>query len=305
MQTELKYNGCKFTALTWKGSVMKHVLPKVLFFAIWASCIVCLNRWVVSLKTSDFLIGVMVLVLSLLLVFRTNTAYDRYWEGRRLWSTMTVAIRSMARNIWIHTKEIDEHEDRQAKIKVINLLIAYPFSIKRYLREEYGSHYADISCHIGDIPRYSTPSSIQPMVLDLPEQVNHPNSPLQAVDPVEGFTPTNLPLEIAYFLSAYVAEITAKGQIGNPVITALTVNVNSLVDCLSGFERILRTPIPMAYSVHLTHCLWLFCLSLPFQLLNKFSPSQNNDWVVILIVTITVFTAFGIVNIGEEIGIPL
>ncbi|KAJ9065578.1 hypothetical protein DSO57_1017997 [Entomophthora muscae] len=203
-----------------------------------------------------------------------------------------------------HVKEIDELEDRIAKVKVINLLIAYPFSIKRYLREEYGTEHDDISCYIGNIPRYSTPSSLQPLVMDLPDQVNLPNSPLLPMEPMEGTTPTNLPLEIAYFLSAYITEITEKEQITNPVITALIVNVNSLVDCLSGFERILRTPIPMAYSVHLNQCLTLFCLSLPFQLLTKFKADHYHDFIIIPIVILIVFTAFGIVNIGEEIENP-
>ncbi|MFY8078217.1 MAG: bestrophin family ion channel, partial [Flavobacteriales bacterium] len=35
-------------------------------------------------------------VMSLLLVFRTNTAYDRWWEGRKLWGSLTNSSRNLA-----------------------------------------------------------------------------------------------------------------------------------------------------------------------------------------------------------------
>jgi putative membrane protein len=35
-------------------------------------------------------------VISLLLVFRTNTAYDRWWEGRKLWGSLTNNSRNLA-----------------------------------------------------------------------------------------------------------------------------------------------------------------------------------------------------------------
>src|SRR5918993_443077 len=36
------------------------------------------------------------LVISLLLVFRTNTAYDRWWEGRKLWGSLVNNSRNLA-----------------------------------------------------------------------------------------------------------------------------------------------------------------------------------------------------------------
>lgn len=306
-ETELKYRGLKFTALTYKGSVIGHVLPKVCFFVIWTLTIVLVNRYVYSLIIFDIFMKLVILVLSLLLVFRTNTAYDRYWEGRRLWSNMTVAIRSMTRNIWILVPGSAEASDILAKKKAINLLAAFPFAVKRYLREEYGTHHTDISPLIDHIPRYSTPSSIQPLVQDLPGKNNHPNIPLESITLNSDFPvsiPTNLPIEITYCLSSYCSEITIKNKLSNPVIGALIANVNSLTDCLSGFERILRTPIPTAYSVHLNQLVWIFCLLLPFQLLANFPYQNNKDWLVIPVVALTVFTTFGIVNIGEEIENP-
>lgn len=51
--------------------------------------------------------------------------------------------------------------------------------------------------------------------------------------------------------------------------------LTQLVDALTGLERILTTPIPFSYSVHLWVVTTIYCLVLPFQLVG---PLQ---WVVI------------------------
>ncbi|KAJ9072015.1 hypothetical protein DSO57_1031563 [Entomophthora muscae] len=94
----------------------------------------------------------------------------------------------------------------------------------------------------------------------------------------------------------------ASGAISSPVCTTLINSINILVASLTGFERILTTPIPTAYAVHLSQCIWLFCLFLPFQVLTIMK--KNHDYLMILVVCITAFTMFGIVNIGEEIENP-
>ena len=47
-------------------------------------------------------------VISLLLVFRTNTAYDRWWEGRKLWGALVNNSRNLAIKLSVILK--DEHD---------------------------------------------------------------------------------------------------------------------------------------------------------------------------------------------------
>ena len=54
------------------------------------------------------------LVLSLLLIFRTNTAYERFWEGRKLWGNLVNTVRNLTRGICIIIKE-REAADREEK----------------------------------------------------------------------------------------------------------------------------------------------------------------------------------------------
>lgn len=70
------------------------------------------------------------------------------------------------------------------------------------------------------------------------------------------------------------------------------------MDCLGGFERILRTPIPLAYSVHLHHATWLYLLALPYQLIGSL------NWFTIPAVALAAFALLGILGIGWEIENP-
>lgn len=68
-------------------------------------------------------------VLSLLLVFRTNTAYDRWWEGRKQWG----ALVNSSRNLAIKLNSILKNES-QASLRLERLISIYPAVLKEHLR---------------------------------------------------------------------------------------------------------------------------------------------------------------------------
>jgi len=74
--------------------------------------------------------------------------------------------------------------------------------------------------------------------------------------------------------------------------------LNTMVDCLTQFERILRSPIPLAYSIHLKQTVWIYCLSLPFQLI------KNLHYITIPVVFLASMILMGIELIGGEIENP-
>ncbi len=69
------------------------------------------------------------LVLGMLLVFRTNTAYERWWEGRKLWGELTNNSRNLAIKIQACV-QADEAEKRD----LARYLIAFAFALKDHLR---------------------------------------------------------------------------------------------------------------------------------------------------------------------------
>ncbi|KAG8835607.1 hypothetical protein FRC17_002199, partial [Serendipita sp. 399] len=108
-------------------------------------------------------------VLGLVISFRTSSAYDRYWEGRKLWSSIELSSRQLAQIIWIHVPlerkkdpanpppYTDEEEKLRSLIEkrtMINLIQAFSVSMKHYLRGEDGIYYQDLYPLVCFLPRY-------------------------------------------------------------------------------------------------------------------------------------------------------
>lgn len=108
----------------------------------------------------------------------------------------------------------------------------------------------------------------------------------------------NLPLEISLYMSSYIAALQSRKAVDAPTTTNLLAAVNQLVDALTGLERILTTPIPFSYSVHLWTVTLVYCFFLPFQLW----PTLK--YVTIPGTVIASFVFFGFLVAGEEIENP-
>ena len=72
-------------------------------------------------------------VISLLLVFRTNTAYERWWEGRKLWGQLVNTSRNLALKLdaWLP-------ERHAARTLLANQLTRFPVALKDHLRDQPG-----------------------------------------------------------------------------------------------------------------------------------------------------------------------
>ena len=98
-------------------------------------------------------------------------------------------------------------------------------------------------------------------------------------------------------LMCYILQLKNKNQFENIFLKSISA-INSLLENLTNFERILRTPIPLAYSIHLHHCVWLYLLAVPFQFVG------THGWGTILIVGLGSFCMLGILSIAYEIENP-
>lgn len=204
-------------------------------------------------------------VLGLLLVFRTNTAYERFWEGRKAWGSLINTVRNLARAIWV---SVEEHEprDRAAKIEALRLLIAFAIAVKLHLRSQ------------------------------------KPNAELAALLSPECFqklqTMNNPPLEVAFWIGNYLQEQYERNCIHPYPLAAMIKLLDTMVDVLGSCERILKTPIPMAYAIHLRQLIFLYCFTTPFQVV------EHLQWATPWVVGVIAFTVFGIEEIGVEIENP-
>jgi putative membrane protein len=83
-------------------------------------------------KSTAALHTILGFVLSILLVFRTNTAYDRWWEGRRLWGRLVNDSRSLA----LKLNSISSVKSHPVFPQLINYLVQYPHVLSLHLRNK-------------------------------------------------------------------------------------------------------------------------------------------------------------------------
>lgn len=220
-----------------EGSMVREILGRVSLCVLWSVVVVSFHMlmpegWfdLAVPETAHALIGA---ALGLLLVFRTNSSYDRFWEGRKLWGGMVNETRNLARlsSTWI--------ADRPDLVRRILLwTIAFPWCSMYRLR---GSR------ELGDL-RDELP----------PDQV----AAVAAAD--------HVPLAVARQITALIEEARSAGVISDIQQSQIDQNVQLLIDYLGGCERIRSTPLPYAYAVHLRRALIVYCFTLPLALVTRF-----------------------------------
>jgi ion channel-forming bestrophin family protein len=252
-------------AFSIKGSVIPTISVRVIICGLFGLFISILAelKFNVSAKTLGGVIPS--IVLGLLLVFRTNTAYERFWEGRKAWGAIVNNIRNLSRSIWVAIVETDSLH-RKEKEQTLHLLVAFAIATKLHLRSQ-----------------------------PIDEQLARFVSPSQSL---KLQTTNNAPLEVAFWIGDYLQAKQEQGQISLYQMSELQHLLDNLVDMLGACERILRTPMPMAYAIHLKQLLLLYCLLLPFQVVDELK------WYTAPAVALVSFTLFGIEAIGVEIENP-
>jgi putative membrane protein len=81
-----------------RGSVLPHILPRIVGVTVIAAALVAVDRYIVTLThTSAAPFAVFGVALSLFLGFRNNAAYERWWEARKLWGQLVANCRALAR----------------------------------------------------------------------------------------------------------------------------------------------------------------------------------------------------------------
>jgi putative membrane protein len=171
-------------------------------------------------------------VISLLLVFRTNTAYDRWWEGRKIWG----AIVNDSRNLALKINAIESIKNEKAFFK--NTISNFCFSSKNHLRDQTNE---------GELEFNEFNEREQYIIAD------------------------HKPIFFVNLLQSKLYQLKSKGQISDNEWLILDKNVNALVDSIGGCERIKNTPIPYSYSLFIKKFIFIYVITLPLAFVNQFS----------------------------------
>ncbi|KPV76801.1 uncharacterized protein RHOBADRAFT_51791 [Rhodotorula graminis WP1] len=109
---------------------------------------------------------------------------------------------------------------------------------------------------------------------------------------------TNLPLEIHLHLSGYLSTLMQRGTIPTPLVSVYYASINSLADSLGTMERVLSTPLPFSYIVHLRATAYVYLVLLPFQIY------ASLKWLTIPAMFVAACVFLGFLELGEQLQQP-
>lgn len=115
-----------------RSDTFRRLLPAMTTVALFAAAVALVNRelWPGHFRGTTAVHSLLGFVISLLLVFRTNTAYERWWEGRRQWGVLVNTSRNLA--LKLNAYLCEDHPSRPVLATEIG---AYAEVLKDHLRD--------------------------------------------------------------------------------------------------------------------------------------------------------------------------
>lgn len=214
-----------------KADTIRKLLPLLLIVGAYSGLVAYLEVEVFNLAENAYVHNISILhnllgfAISILLVFRTNTAYDRWWEGRKLWGSLT----NNSRNLAIKLNAIlpvDDMVNRNFFRKSISL---YSSMLRDHLRAETTR-----------------------LALD---EIDHPELKID--------TSRHLPNQVAILLQNRITELYRNNKVTGDQLIILNNELQSFTDICGACERIKNTPIPYSYSVFIKKFIFIYILTLP------------------------------------------
>jgi putative membrane protein len=218
-----------------RGSLVREILGRVATCVLWAALVVAVHEiyrpTIFDLEIAETAHVLLGGALGLLLVFRTNASYDRFWEGRKLWGGIVNETRNLARQASVLLAG-----NPQLVRDIVMATIAFPYAAMLRLR---GMDHATATATV--------PADIAALLVD-----------------------RRTPLAVSQRITALVDQARAAGLITDVQQMMIDQNTQLLIDYIGGCERIHSTPLPYAYAVHLRRAMIIYCFTLPFALVAKF-----------------------------------
>jgi len=211
---------------------MRSLWKLIFIISLYALAIVLIEFHVINVEHTSFLRNVYALhtilglALSLLLVFRTNTAYDRWWEGRKLWG----ALVNNSRNLALKMAAILPEEDESSREFFRTTIPFYAVALKDHLMNES--------------TRYVLDSLPHPDLKKLRDDKHKPN-------------------QVAKMIHEKVMNLHREGLISAEQLLYINPEMLSFTDICGACERIKNTPIPYSYSAFIKKFIFIYVITLP------------------------------------------
>lgn len=215
-----------------KADTVRRLFPVMIFVSLYSWLVSFLQLEYLHMDLGSHIKNITIMhsllgfAISMLLVFRTNTAYDRWWEGRKLWGSLV----NNSRNLAIKLNSFLPHDDVQNRLFFKKLIALFADELRQHLQNERTRLSLDEEPH-PEIPDFDTSKHIPNQVITL--------------------------------LMNKINLLHRDGKISDYQLLMLNPELSSFLDITGACERIKNTPIPYSYSVFIKKFLFFYILSLP------------------------------------------
>lgn len=255
-------------AFALHGSITPRVLPFVLTFGLTATALCCASwfiEWLlqVQIGLEVFPYEIAGAALALLLVLRTNAGYDRWWEARKLWG----GIVNQSRNLAISALAYGP-ADPKWRESIIGWVAVFPHVARCSLRGE------------------PLPSVVTALIgKENAQQVQ---------------VAVHMPSFVALKVGELLRQACDQSNMDRFAFVQIDKERASLIDHIGACERILKTPLPLVYSIKIRRFIALFLFTLPLALVHRI----NGDWLVPFITMMVAYPLVSLDQIGVELQNP-
>ena len=174
-------------------------------------------------------------VIALLLAFRTNSCYGRWWEARILWGAIVNDSRTWVRQLMAFLSPLQDSPEQELEIRVMAYRqIAWCYALTRSLRQQDP---------LTDAEPFLAPSEVEEL------QSDH-----------------NVPNALLLNQAQLLRELHDQGKLETYEFVELERTLTRLTDSMGGCERIKNTTFPTSYSLLVNRLIYLFIIYLPFGL---------------------------------------
>lgn len=193
-------------------------------------CYLHIETGYITFRSTTVMHSLLGFVISLLLVFRTNTAYERWWEGRKLFGELV----NNSRNLMLKYNAFIPESNKNLKNNFRILITNYAFALKEHLRGGY-----------------------------IEEQLeDHPHLRLSELEQYK-----HIPNRIAGQLYTDSEKLVSQKIISEEKLIILNEELKSFTNIAGACERIRKTPIPYSYSSFIKRMIFLYIITLPLGLI--------------------------------------
>ncbi|MCA9683030.1 MAG: hypothetical protein KC457_12595 [Myxococcales bacterium] len=208
--------------------------------------------------------------------FRTNSAYARWWEGRKLWGRLINSSRHFCSQVLLYLPGSGEGAEQSPPLPselqrdLVRRHVAYVHALRALLREQKLGEDQDFSAFL---------------------------EPREAERIVAESNPTHALLHTQ--MQLLVAENQA-GRLDSLRLQSFDATIRALLDIQGGCERIKKTPFPRGYGFIADRLIHAYGLLLPLALVGTI----ENDWIAIPITLLVCLSFLLISEVGRVLEDP-